>query len=468
MDAVPRRAGKPAATIRATISSWILFIVSALAPLPLGSNEPISIAIWCIVLGACVIIAPVPMLRPPQLALAALAGVIIVAYAFVLHEQLAVHPWLAAPHPIWHEAAQALGTPLVGSVSVARNQPLFDLGRPLVCLLAITSGFLVGWDPKRARLLMKIIAWSGAMYAAYGIVAHLFDPTHILWYEKQTYLDAVTGTFVNRNTAGAYFGSCAVIWSVLLWESVRDEMPPGPLDWRTIPERIYSRRPRRVLIAAAMGFFCLVTLFMTESRAAVVLSLLALLIAFVAFFRRHLPNWSGLWIAVAGAVAGVVLLLQVLGGAVNARFDLEGLSITDRWETYKATARMIADHPWFGTGQGTFAYAFPPYRSPNVTVWGVWDLTHNTLLQIAAELGVPLAVAVVVTWLVIFAVLIRGVLVRRRDRAIPATALAVAALAVIHSLIDFSLQIPGYSIVALALIGAGLAQSFSMRLSGSA
>ena len=142
-------------------------------------------------------------------------------------------------------------------------------------------------------------------------------------------------------------------------------MPPGD-DWRAIPERIYSRRPRRVLIAAAMGFLCLVALFLTGSRAAVVLSLLALLIAFVAFFRRHLPGWSGLWVAVAGAGAGAFLLLQVLGGAVNVRFDLAGSSDEGRWETYKATARMIADHPWFGTGQGTFAYAFPPYRSPNV------------------------------------------------------------------------------------------------------
>src|SRR6202034_467051 len=111
---------------------------------PLGSNEPISIATWCIVLGACVIIAPVPVLRPLQFGLAVLAGVIIIAYAFVLHEQLAVHPWLAAPHPIWHQAEQALGTPLIGSVSIARNEPLFDLGRPLVCMLAIAAGFLVG------------------------------------------------------------------------------------------------------------------------------------------------------------------------------------------------------------------------------------------------------------------------------------------------------------------------------------
>jgi hypothetical protein len=40
-------------------------------------------------------------------------------------------------------------------------------------------------------------------------------------------------------------------------------------------------------------------------------------------------------------------------------------------------------------------------------------------------------------------------------------ALSVAVLAVLHSLVDFSLQIPGYAIPALALIGAGLAQSFA-------
>jgi hypothetical protein len=75
-------------------------------------------------------------------------------------------------------------------------------------------------------------------------------------------------------------------------------------------------------------------------------------------------------------------------------------------------------------------------------------------------MGIPIAALVVVAWLVIFGVLVHGVRVRRRDLIIPIAALAVAMIAVLHSLIDFSLQIPGYSIVALALIGAGLAQSF--------
>src|SRR3984893_16737050 len=72
----------------------------------------------------------------------------------------------------------------------------------------------------------------------------------------------------------------------------------------------------------------------------------------------------------------------------------------------------------------------------------------------------PIAALVVVAWLAIFATLLRGVRLRRRGIIVPAAALAVALLAVLHSLIDFSLQIPGYAIVALSLVGAGLAQSF--------
>jgi O-antigen ligase len=200
-------------------------------------------------------------------------------------------------------------------------------------------------------------------------------------------------------------------------------------------------------------------MFMTGSRGGVVLSLLALIVAFTAFFRRDLPGRAGLVTALAGGGAVALILLQLMGGGVNARFDIQAVADGGRLETYRATLHMIADHPWFGTGQGTFVYAFPAYRSSNVSMWGVWDIAHNTLLEIASDMGIPIATLVVVAWIAIFAVLIRGALIRRRDLVIPVVALAVAILAVLHSLIDFSLQIPGYAIVALALIGTGLARS---------
>jgi O-antigen ligase len=441
------------------LSAWLLFATTALAPLPFGSNTPTAIAFWCIVLGTCLVFAPVRSLNTSQLALAGLAGIVVVAYALVLYVQLSAQPWFAAPYPIWHEAAAALGVPLSPSISIARNQPWFELGRPLVCMLAIGCGFLVGTDRGRARQLLKVIAWSGSAYAMYGILAHLIDPTHILWREKEAYLPYVTGAFINHNTAAAYFGSCAVVWSLLLWERVRLEMPRGPLQWRTIPSSLLSSPPTKIVVAFANLFLCLAAMFMTGSRGGVVLSLLALIVAFTAFFRRDLPRRSGLVNAIAGGGAVALILLQFMGAGINARFDIQGASDEGRLETYRSTLRMIADHPWFGTGQGTFAYAFPAYRSPNISMWGVWDIAHNTLLEIASDMGIPIATLVVVAWIVVFAVLIRGASTRRRDLVVPVAALSVAILGVLHSLIDFTLQIPGYAIVAMALIGTGLAQS---------
>src|ERR1700691_3164730 len=222
----------------ARLASWLLYGVAALAPLPFGSNEPAAIAFWCIVLAVCLVLAPAPSFSRGRLALVALAVLVVVAYAFVLREQLSDHPWIAKPHSIWAEAQKLLGVPLQPSVSIARNQPWFELGRPLVCMLAIACGFLVGTDRVSARRLLKVIAWSGAVYAAYGILTFLVDPTHILGRDKSAYLQSVTSTFINANTAGAYFGSCAVVWSLLLWERVRLEMPRGQLDWRAMGARL--------------------------------------------------------------------------------------------------------------------------------------------------------------------------------------------------------------------------------------
>ena len=189
-------------------------------------------------------------------------------------------------------------------------------------------------------------------------------------------------------------------------------------------------------------------------------SLVSFVVALVAFFYRDLAGRRVLFAIAAGG--GVALLtLYVLAGNVVARFYQDGLMDHTRLSLYRATLRMIADHPWFGTGLGTFNWAFPAYRSDDVSMYGIYDLAHNTLLELAAEAGLPLACVVVIAWIVAFGVLAHGVRTRRRDRIIPAAALSVGLLAVFHTLVDFSLQIPGFAIVIFGLLGVGVAQSFS-------
>lgn len=67
------------------------------------------------------------------------------------------------------------------------------------------------------------------------------------------------------------------------------------------------------------------------------------------------------------------------------------------------------------------------------------------------------------SWIFALAFLARGIRVRRRDVIIPVAAFSIATIGILHSLIDFSLQIPGFAVVALAVVGAGLSQAFSSR-----
>jgi O-antigen ligase len=122
---------------------------------------------------------------------------------------------------------------------------------------------------------------------------------------------------------------------------------------------------------------------------------------------------------------------------------------------------MIADRPWFGTGLGTFASAFPAYRSDDISMYGTYEYAFSSLLELAAEAGLPLASVVVIGWIIAFGVLAHGVRTRRRDRIIPAAALSVGLSAALHSLVNYSLQVPGFAIVVFGLLGTGIAQSFS-------
>ena len=255
------------------ISSFILFATVAAAPFPFGSTDPAAIAFWCIVLGLGVIAASPRGLRREHFPLLGLAVIVILAYAFVLHEQLAARPWIASPHPLWREAAEALGIPIAPSVSIARNQPFFALGAPLANMLAVICSFIVCIDRDRARQLLLVIAWSGVAYAVYGIAAYLIDPTHILWREKVAYRDVLTSTFINRNTAAVYFGSCAVLWLLFLSQHLRRRLPAGPIYWRSVPRWLLSEMPRPVVLSFTMLLLCLAAMLMTNSRAGIVLSL---------------------------------------------------------------------------------------------------------------------------------------------------------------------------------------------------
>jgi hypothetical protein len=323
----------------------ILFITIAGAPLPFGSRDDITVAFWCFLLGVGLVLASTRQLRAGHYALLAGIAFVVACYGFVLHEQLADHPWVAKPNPIWAKTSELLRRPIPPSVSIIRGEPFYALGAPLANVLALILGLVVGADQKTANRALSVMAWAGACYAAYGIGALLLDPTAFLWREKIYNIDSLTATFINRNTAAAYFGSCAVAWLLLLMQSVRLRLPSGPIVWAKLPEQIVSKTKgeTQTITRFCMFFLCLAAMFMTGSRGGVLLSLFAMVVAFVVFFRRDLPRLASIGLALVGAGAVALVLLQFLGGNVEARIDAGGLVEQGRLAAYQSTLRIIAD-----------------------------------------------------------------------------------------------------------------------------
>ncbi len=91
------------------------------------------------------------------------------------------------------------------------------------------------------------------------------------------------------------------------------------------------------------------------------------------------------------------------------------------------------------------------------------DRAHNDYLELAAGWGLPAAILwwSAMIWLVVLCA--RGVFQRRRNRTYPMLAVGASVLVGVHSIFDFSLQMPAIALTYVAILGLGVAQAFSTR-----
>jgi O-antigen ligase len=442
------------------VSSYLLVGVVILSPIPFGSTDRIAVSTWAILLSIVAIGALPSQFTKAQLVFVACATVVVAAWAATIYVQQ-TRPIFGGKfdHPIWKQATEYLGVPLEGGVSAARNSTYYAAAPQIACFLALICGFFAGRDRSIALRIIRIASFASVALAAFAILSFAIDPTKVLWREKLGYRSFLTGTFTNRNTAAVYFGSFAVIWLLVLAERVEKFWPRSSRSWFQAVKTTIARSDISILRAAMALLFVLSAMLMTGSRAGVLITFSAMLGGLLIFYRKSLSSFAGLAGSALVGLTAILILLQFMGSFVTNRFDLNNLSDSGRLNAYLSTLTIISHFPWFGTGLGTFALVFPEYRSASISTWGTWDRAHNTLLELASEQGLPFATIVVVSFVLMAAVLVRGVRIRRRDRIVPLSALLVGGMMSIHSLVDFSLQIPAVAIFTFTLIGLGMAQS---------
>jgi O-antigen ligase len=116
-----------------------------------------------------------------------------------------------------------------------------------------------------------------------------------------------------------------------------------------------------------------------------------------------------------------------------------------------------------GHGLGAFEQSFPAYQAPaQITAYRV-DKAHNTYLETAYELGVPMALILLAIPALILALCANAIGRRNQDALMPAVALATGTVVGVHALADFSIQIPAIALTWAALLGAGFAQALPAR-----
>jgi O-antigen ligase len=127
---------------------------------------------------------------------------------------------------------------------------------------------------------------------------------------------------------------------------------------------------------------------------------------------------------------------QVFGG--EARLASEGALSSTRFAIWANTLQLIKQHPWTGVGFGEFNFAWTLTPFPDRPV-EFFDHAHNLPLHLAAELGVPLAAAVIA--LLGFA-LWRAFVASRAAEGVEAITLRAAFMMVLMMALHSQLEYP--------------------------
>jgi O-antigen ligase len=304
----------------------------------------------------------------------------------------------------------------------------------LLAFAAIFSIALVALDSRerleRAALALFI---AGFVLSVFAILQSLSGTTKIYWI-RETTAQGFFGPYPNKN----HF---AGLMEVLL------PMGLGPLAAGAVP------RERRLLVAFG-GLVIATALVLSRSRGGL-FSVAAELVALVLLAVVSAPARGGSRVraATVGAAGGLALIVAVALGVFWVGSDAVANSLADipdavasespisRNVIWRDTFALVRDHPVLGTGIGAYETAFGAYTQS--TGYARIQHAHSDYLQVLADAGAAGAVLAILFAVTLGIYVTRGV--RRTDSVTRGVALGAACGCIgllIHSFVDFNMQIP--------------------------
>lgn len=318
---------------------------------------------------------------------------------------------------------------------------------------------------ERLRIIAVVIVTAGLAQALLASFMHLARVNQEVFFTGFSHIDNAHGTFVNRNHLAGYMEMCLALGIGLMIATLKGGSA------QTWKQRLRDTAgwllSTRVLLRISL-IIMVVALVMTRSRMGNAAFFTSMLVAGVIGLAtsRHATRSTvillisliiidvfivGTWFGVENVIkryeqTTIYREMQPTGGSVEERLE-PGLYAT----------QMLRDYPLSGSGGGTFYTAFPKYRPGVISAY--FTYAHNDYVQVATDTGVIglglLGLIVLSTFFIAL-----KTLYERRDplcRGVAfGTTMGIIAI-MIHSWVDFNLQIPANAFTFAVLLALGWA-----------
>lgn len=432
----------------------MIYGLLALAPLPFASARPAWQWLWVVVVGVLVLLYLFKSWRhsdrhvPKSLSLAFWLGGLFVAWGFVQASSL-----FGGSLGISVEVVDQLIGEL-GSISVA---PYKTIANATFFLSHGAFFWLVFAYCNRRIKSVQLLRFCGfvvAVYAVYGFIIFVSGNETVLWYKKWASIDSLTSTFVNRNSFAAFAGlglQCLIAYAYYWLQDELMEGRTGRELYRHVIETMIAKAwwlPLGIVLSA-------IVVLLTNSRGgfgSVAIAVFLLILLSPNSYQRT-GNAVRRFFGFGTVLALGVGLFALSGEMLETRLQADA-TFDQRFEVYPLIVEAIMDRPLAGFGLGTFDDVFRMYRNQDVTIY--FDRAHNDYLELAMTAGIPAATMLVVAFIVFVAFLFSRLKVGAQYRAFIALGITSSIQLGLHSLVDFSLQIPAISYMWCAILAASV------------
>ena len=350
-------------------------------------------------------------------------------------------------------ASEVLPAAQSGSVSISMgsHETIHTFLLTLSYYLLFCLVLLLVTNQRRVQQLLWVMILSGCFQALFGSLSTLSGAETLLFAEKEVYRGVATGTFVNRNSFAGYLEMTLALGVGLLVARLSSQSASG---WQErLRQWLDTLMSNKILLRSALAIM-VIGLVMSRSRMGNTAFFSSLLVSGLLYIILRKQLTRGMAFLFGSMILiDAVIVSQWFGiEKVVERIEQTSLDHETRPDVSLVSLDIIKDYPLTGTGGGTFYTALPNYHDGN---WkGFYDLAHNDFLQFPLEFGLPAFAVLALMVLMAFWQAAAAIKVRK-NRLMSGSGFAslMGMLAImIHSSVDFNLQIPANATLFVCLM----------------